>query len=149
MSIMSPGDDMGTGGVQRPSYSMSGGVASCSDLSRGRKRFWLNNERLGVGICGLWIVSFGHSGLDRCGMWCIPLINVEVGRQICCKTRRGRRAMCRTHCEVVGSCLLHAQFLEVEAVRSNCLRLVHGSGRWQVAAVAPWRARRWVHGGQR
>ena len=50
MSIMSPGDDMGTGGVQRPSYSMSGGVASCSERSRGRKRFWLNNERLGVGI---------------------------------------------------------------------------------------------------
>lgn len=71
MSIMSPGDDMGMGGVQRPSYSISGGVASCSDLSRGKKRFWLNNERLGVGICGLWIVSFGHSGLDveECGAY--------------------------------------------------------------------------------
>ena len=51
MSIMSPGDDMGTGGVQRPSYSMSGGVcASCWERSRGMKRVWLNNERLGVGI---------------------------------------------------------------------------------------------------
>jgi hypothetical protein len=71
MSIISPGDDIGTEGVQRPSYSMSGGVASCSERSRGMKRVWLNNERLGVGICGLWIVSFG---LARCGMgssWCM------------------------------------------------------------------------------
>lgn len=79
------------------------------------KRFDENNARRGVGSCGLHVVSACLLGENNnmCS-FSLPLVNVEVLRQISGKASRRRRAANGFQAEVVDGYFVHAQVFEVE-----------------------------------
>lgn len=121
-------------------------------VSHERKMSLTNRERRGVGTCGLCRgVSHTERRARAVGVQallvveCIPLINVEVGREIGSKTGRRRGAASRPGCEVVTAGLgVHAEVSEVEAAR--CQSTVEHQARCgHISSRTPGRHGRGMH----
>ena len=76
-------------------------------------RFEENNDRRGVGNCGLELSALYQNSSNAEAV--VPLIDVKVLRQVGSKTCCWRRTSYRLEIEVVCRCLCHAEVLEVEA----------------------------------
>lgn len=108
----------------------------------------VNNDLRGVASCGLRLVLVQFRRL-ACGMYHVPLIDMEVLRQIGGQTRSRRRASSRSRLEreIIRLGFLHAQVPEVEIGPSKTASIrVSRAYIGDVPSKASPRPRRWLHG---